>query len=94
MKISIIHAAIVVAGLCACRNKQHEKAHMPALSRTPLKEKKNTIAAAPQITDPVCGMVKDSTWTDFSAVNGDTIWFCSEIEKKAYLANPKKYQAK
>jgi len=94
MKIIITAAAILATALCGCENKQHKEAPATTLSSTPLKETKALATVSPQITDPVCGMVKDSTWTDCSVIDGDTVWFCSEIEKKAYLANPKKYQAK
>lgn len=49
------------------------------------------IAAAGDIIDPVCGMVKDSTWTDYSLYKGDTVWFCAAPEKVAFDANPEKY---
>lgn len=44
--------------------------------------------------DPVCGMEKDSTWTDHVVADGDTTWFCSETCKSAYVGNPKKYMKK
>lgn len=44
------------------------------------------------ITDPVCGMEKDNTWTDYTIYKGDTVWFCSTPEKDAFLANPAKYE--
>lgn len=44
------------------------------------------------IIDPVCGMVKDSTWTDYTIYKGDTVWFCAESEKTAFLADPAKYE--
>lgn len=44
------------------------------------------------ITDPVCGMVKDSTWTDYIFYKGDTVWFCATKEKTAFEANPLKYE--
>jgi YHS domain-containing protein len=47
--------------------------------------------AANAIIDPVCGMVKDSTWTDYTLYKGDTVWFCAAPEKVAFEANPEKY---
>lgn len=44
------------------------------------------------IIDPVCGMIKDSTWTDFTIYKGDTVWFCAASEKTAFEGNPKKYE--
>lgn len=44
--------------------------------------------------DPVCDMVKDGTWTEYSVNGTDTIWFCSGTCKEAYDANPAKYAKK
>ena len=44
-----------------------------------------------QIVDPVCGMVKTDSWTNYTIYKGDTVWFCAAIEKKAFLAHPEKY---
>lgn len=41
--------------------------------------------------DPVCEMVKDDSWTDYSVNGTDTTWFCSEVCKGAYEARPEKY---
>lgn len=46
------------------------------------------------VIDPVCGMEKDSTWTDYTMYKGDTVWFCSPSEKDAFVANPEKYKDK
>lgn len=54
-------------------------------------EHKATAGAAGDIIDPVCGMVKDDTWTDYSIYKGDTVWFCAAPEKVAFDANPEKY---
>ncbi len=44
--------------------------------------------------DPVCEMVKDDTWTEYSVSGTDTVWFCSSTCKEAYDANPAKYAKK
>ncbi len=36
-------------------------------------------------------MVRDSTWTEYALYRGDTVWFCAAPEKKAFLADPGKY---
>lgn len=46
------------------------------------------------VTDPVCGMVYDAAWTDYSVSGTDTLWFCGEGCKKAYEARPEKYMKK
>lgn len=57
-------------------------------------------AAAPQqkkvagITDPVCGMEKESSWTEYKVNGSDTTWFCSPHCKETYGKNPEKYAAK
>lgn len=50
------------------------------------------IAATNVITDPVCGMEKDTTWTDYTMYKADTVWFCAAAEKTAFLGNPAKYE--
>lgn len=42
-------------------------------------------------TDPVCGMEKDNTWTEFSVTNSDTTWFCSPHCKESFDKDPAKY---
>ncbi len=44
--------------------------------------------------DPMCGMVKTDSWTNYSMYKGDTVWFCAAVEKKAFDANPEKYADK
>lgn len=41
--------------------------------------------------DPVCDMVKGDDWTEYTANDTDTTWFCSEVCKGVYNANPDKY---
>ncbi len=47
--------------------------------------------AQPGEVDPVCKMVKDSTWKDYHVYNADTVNFCSETCKTAFIGNPTKY---
>jgi YHS domain-containing protein len=42
--------------------------------------------------DPVCQMVKDSTWTEYAVEGSDTTWFCSDVCKGAYAAHPDQYK--
>lgn len=44
--------------------------------------------------DPVCGMERETEWTDVSVYNGDTVKFCSEGCKMAFEARPEKYITK
>lgn len=49
------------------------------------------VASDYTVIDPVCGMVRDSTWTDYTLYKGDTVWFCAAPEMRAFVANPDKY---
>ena len=42
-------------------------------------------------TCPVCGMVRDSTWTLYTIYKTDTVWFCRAADKTEYDVHPKKY---
>lgn len=53
--------------------------------------KETNMADANVEKDPVCGMAKDETWTDYSVNNADTVWFCSHVCKGAYESHPEKY---
>ena len=44
--------------------------------------------------DPVCEMPYEPEWTEFTVYNNDTIRFCSEQCKNAFLAKPEKYTKK
>ncbi len=48
-----------------------------------------TVVAAK--TDPVCEMTYDTTWTENTVYMNDTVHFCSENCKTAFLARPEKY---
>lgn len=62
----------------------------------------DTVAAAPVETapvaegpkDPVCEMTKDVSWTEYTVYENDTVWFCSETCKGAFVGNPAKYVSK
>lgn len=53
------------------------------------------VAEAPKgKIDPVCEMEYDAAWTEYTIHNNDTVWFCSETCKTAFVGNPAKYAAK
>jgi YHS domain-containing protein len=68
-------------------NKTEEK---PAAVTTTTTEQPKTAAAL----DPVCGMEKDNTWTEYSVTGTDTTWFCSPHCKETFAKNPEKYSKK
>jgi YHS domain-containing protein len=41
--------------------------------------------------DPICEMEWDTAWVESTVYQGDTIRFCSENCKTAFLARPEKY---
>jgi len=85
----IISAAILAFCLASCQSAEAPKtAAEPAAAAVP--EATSAVAATGDV-DPVCGMVRDSTWTDYTMYRGDTVWFCAAPEKTAFLANPEKY---
>ncbi len=86
-RISLI-AAILILPFVACNQAQQPSVDSNVTGTT---EKAPSASLAQADIDPVCGMVRDSTWTDFSLHQGDTVWFCAAIEKKAFDANPGRY---
>ncbi|MEO6832153.1 MAG: hypothetical protein ABI378_07190 [Chitinophagaceae bacterium] len=88
MKYTITTIAILALGFTACKNAPsttqvtHTEEHAAAVAPV----------AANAIIDPVCGMAKDDTWTDYTMYKGDTVWFCATSEKDAFVANPTKYE--
>lgn len=47
--------------------------------------------AAGEEMDPVCEMPYDPEWTEYALHKEDTVHFCSENCKKAFVAKPEKY---
>jgi len=75
--------------LCSCGNSGKTK-----IASTRETHSTVVVTDTEGFVDPVCGMIKDSTWTDFTIYKGDTVWFCAESEKKAFERNPAKYESK
>jgi YHS domain-containing protein len=88
----IISAAILALAFASCQSSEAPKtAVAPAEAAAPATPEAAAPVAASADIDPVCGMVRDSTWTDYTLYKGDTVWFCAAPEKTAFLANPEKY---
>jgi YHS domain-containing protein len=54
-----------------------------------------TTAAQPVLAaniDPVCEMTYDTSWTESTVYMNDTVHFCSENCKTAFVAHPEKYK--
>lgn len=96
MKFTIIAFAAITVAFAACSNNNTADSQAATLTDSSAATPANTTAPTPvvasnEIIDPVCGMVKDSTWTDYTVYKGDTVWFCAAPEKTAFEANPEKY---
>ncbi|OJW78557.1 MAG: hypothetical protein BGO69_00795 [Bacteroidetes bacterium 46-16] len=79
---------IVIISVTSCSTSTGEK-QGPATEKTPPAH--TMVAHRQPQADPVCDMPRESEWTDFTVYNNDTIWFCSEGCKKAFIARPGKY---
>lgn len=97
MKKYII-AMAAVAFMASCGSENNEESattEEPATEAVATETTEATEVADPNAkTDPVCQMVKDDTWTEYSVNGTDTTWFCSATCKEAYDANPAKYAKK
>jgi len=81
---------IFIAAFClySCSGQQEQK---DAVSASSMPVEHTAAVNGYTQKDPVCEMARDSTWNDYTVYNNDTIWFCSEGCKKAFLARPQKY---
>lgn len=76
----------------ACNSEATSETTNETEAATEMEAPMETAAADPNAKiDPVCEMVKDDTWTEYSVNGTDTTWFCSETCKSAYEGNPAKY---
>lgn len=83
----LLAAALTI--MVSCNDAPPEVAQQPAAVTT-----ENAAVATPAIAaklDPICEMVYDTSWTEYTVYNNDTIHFCSEQCKSAFLARPEKY---
>ncbi len=95
MKYTIL--ALSAAFLLAACNGEPKVGDSEATTETTTTTTENTEVAVADPNakiDPVCDMVKDDTWTEYSVNGTDTTWFCSSTCKEAYDANPAKYAKK
>lgn len=76
----------IMASSCGNNNNNGEASHAPATEQEASADKE--VHAK---TDPVCHMVYEPVWTDFTVHNNDTIWFCSEYCLTAFNSNPAKF---
>lgn len=94
MKYTILAISAVVL-LAACNGEPQVTDNNTETEAVQPMENTEAAAADPNAEiDPVCDMVRDETWTEYSVNGTDTTWFCSETCKTAYDANPAKYAKK
>lgn len=82
-------ALIAAVSFTACNNETKTEEATTQTTTTETHTAEPIAAAGP--VDPVCNMTKDATWTEYTVNGTDTVWFCSETCKTAYLGNPAKY---
>jgi YHS domain-containing protein len=89
----ILSAALAIA-LASCGSnteqpKETEMAAAPVATEAPHAD--NSAAIKSGKMDPICEMEYDGEWTENTVYMNDTIRFCSEGCKTAFLARPAKY---
>ena len=82
----VLLTAILGLTLAACKEQTPSKPDRPAEAM-----KSETRNTATTNADPVCEMAYDTSWTESTVYQNDTIRFCSEQCKNAFIARPAKY---
>lgn len=93
-KYIIAIAAVAFMASCGSENNAEESTTEEASTEATATTEPAAVADPNAKIDPVCDMVKDDTWTEYSVSGTDTVWFCSGTCKEAYDANPAKYAKK
>ncbi len=79
-KYSFLAAVILFAASCTGKSETTDKAETEDKTETTT----ITETKAAVVKDPVCGMEKDNTWTEYSVNGTDTTWFCSPHCKETF----------
>lgn len=87
-QLTLIFIACFFVTSCGNQNTEQKA---PAAKESNSLPSQTTTANGQLQADPVCEMPRDSSWTDYTIYNNDTLWFCSEGCKKAFMARPDKY---
>jgi len=90
-RFSLILFASVAMAACGNAPENNAATETPAATEQVISEEAKKLAGP---IDPVCDMEKESTWTEYTVHNNDTVWFCSETCKTAFNGNPDKYASK
>lgn len=91
-KLILFAAALSFGMACNSENKSGDSGTttMPAVGEETAKTD-NTAKIKAGKFDPVCEMDYDTGWVEMTVYNGDTIRFCSDNCKTAFVAHPEKY---
>lgn len=93
-KYIIALAAVAFMASCGSENNTESATTEEATTEAAATTEPAEVADPNAKIDPVCQMVKDDTWTEYSVSGTDTTWFCSATCKEAFDANPAKYAKK
>ncbi len=90
-----IFAVLALSSLVfASCNNSSEKKEETAATDTAVAAPATEATASHGPIDPVCEMDRDTSWTEYTVYNNDTVWFCSDNCKNAFTAHPEKYADK
>lgn len=92
-KIFFAISITLIAISCSNDKTTDEATHTMTVSEN--EEKNETVVSVEDIKagklDPVCEMTYDEGWVEHTVYMNDTIRFCSENCKTAFVARPQKY---
>lgn len=90
-KYSFLAGAMLLFAACGEKANPEDKTKTEVTSSTTTEQ---PVSQTGMLKDPVCGMEKDSTWTEHIVNGTDTSWFCSPHCKETFAKNPEKYLKK
>lgn len=95
MKKTTIAVSLIALFAVSCGNseKGEDTSNVSIPAEQPAATNETTATKPTGKIDPVCEMDYDSEWTEYTVYMNDTIHFCSENCKTAFLARPEKYMA-
>jgi len=83
---------LIALCLAACNSDAPQPRHAKTDTTMAMPAGTAMVADANTPVDPVCEMPYDTSWTDITVYERDTVRFCSEACKKTFLARPGKYR--
>jgi YHS domain-containing protein len=87
----ILMAAVLLFTAASCNEAANNAStEIPAMPAEPAKTEASKYTKGAKM-DPICEMSWDTSWTEYTVYMNDTVKFCSENCKTAFLARPEKY---